>query len=474
MEEKVLRCNRKAMDCLNSGEYRDALSYLNQAQKLLRGVSLTTCSKIMGITLNNLGCYYKAVGKPNDAALYLTQAIEIEKKSATEVNNLAATHLNLCAIESMMGYHLKALENSLKAIHLLKDVYKHNEKATVTFVSAHFNASCEYKALLRNAESRRILEIGLNISKENLGFSHFLTEKLLNFEFSLRGKEKINSVNITPIKSIRSSTAATTIKKRNFKQSCDKSFDTRQNSLCYRMSKQRISPLMDRKEMFCKTEKKKKFRIKKVKVKKVKEKMCILEYQDKGNDKEVQVVNDKEVQVGNDQEKAAVLIQKTWKMFITRKNVMKKIMSEEILQAEKKMNRAYDEFERLKSKKLLYERKCIVKQIDLVPVPYHAKLHHKQLISSRYILKKPTKISIKPGFPIQKVLKIQSQFRKYLAMKKFVLIKSSIITIQKNWKRCQAMRKYRQTLHATKKIQAFFHENFPKIPKTPYLTFGII
>ena len=238
MEERVLRYNRKAMVYLNKSEYNNSFLYLTKAQKFLRGMSLSSCAKLMGITLNNFGCYYKSINDPEKARLYLTQALEVEKNNLTEVNNLAATHLNLCAIESQMGFHMKALENSLKAINLLRNLYKTNEKLASTFVIAHYNAGMEYKALLKTAESHKILEIGLEISKEFLGKDSYLTTKIEKTLASDYFFDKINTSKLSPLRSIRSSTAATT--KKRFKYHIDKSNEVLSNVSRY--SKGRISP----------------------------------------------------------------------------------------------------------------------------------------------------------------------------------------------------------------------------------------
>ena len=73
------------MHYMHKGDNEKCLSSLILAQKLLKGIPITSCAKLMGITLNNLGCYYKAVGQPEQALIYLRQAIEIEKNK----NNFA-------------------------------------------------------------------------------------------------------------------------------------------------------------------------------------------------------------------------------------------------------------------------------------------------------------------------------------------------------------------------------------------------
>jgi tetratricopeptide (TPR) repeat protein len=42
----------------------------------------------MALTMNNFGCAYKKVGKPNAALSYLETAFVIEKKVGSNVNDL--------------------------------------------------------------------------------------------------------------------------------------------------------------------------------------------------------------------------------------------------------------------------------------------------------------------------------------------------------------------------------------------------
>ncbi len=58
--------------------------------------------RLIGITLNNLGCFYKRNEKPKVALRYLKKALVIEAATVNDESNLAGTHLNICAISSHM------------------------------------------------------------------------------------------------------------------------------------------------------------------------------------------------------------------------------------------------------------------------------------------------------------------------------------------------------------------------------------
>jgi len=85
--------------------------------------------KLFSLTLNNFGCYYKKVRKPNAALKYLKAALNLEKadKGITKVE-LAGTYLNLCAIYSGLNRHFDAVQNAVKAIHLVKRSLRYIDK----------------------------------------------------------------------------------------------------------------------------------------------------------------------------------------------------------------------------------------------------------------------------------------------------------------------------------------------------------
>lgn len=96
-EEVILDLNKQAMDCLNDERtVPQTLKLLQKADKLLEKSGKTSDTYwIQSITLNNFGCYYKKVGKPNSALKFLNQALNLEMKSGQEAIAIAGTRLNM-------------------------------------------------------------------------------------------------------------------------------------------------------------------------------------------------------------------------------------------------------------------------------------------------------------------------------------------------------------------------------------------
>ena len=109
------------MDLLKDSNFEESLEILTTALKILAPADNTKIKyKLLSITQNNLGCYYKRKNQPKIALNYLSQACKSEKKGQLDNTTRSGTYLNICAIYSTLGKHKMALKNSLKALSLLK------------------------------------------------------------------------------------------------------------------------------------------------------------------------------------------------------------------------------------------------------------------------------------------------------------------------------------------------------------------
>lgn len=176
----VFSYNRRAMEFLRNEDYKTALTYLSKAEELLNTGSVSNLHKLYGITLNNFGCFYKRTGNPSLALNFLRKALEIETKPPVDINNLAGTHLNICAILSQIEDHHKALSHALKALNLLKSRYLDDPSLLTTLLVAHHNSGVEYEFLSQTSDAFGIYQKGWKIASDNLGDAHALSMSLKN------------------------------------------------------------------------------------------------------------------------------------------------------------------------------------------------------------------------------------------------------------------------------------------------------
>jgi len=162
----VLQCNRSAMDLLRKERFKESLELLHQAQDLLN--ESPHCLPLLGITLNNLACYYKHMGKLKVSLNFLEQALAVES-SIQKCSNLAGTLLNICAVASQLGRHSEALTYAVRAISCTDST---NEK---TRVIALHNAAVEFEHLNRTDEAVEHYTKALKLAQTSLGSKHPLT-----------------------------------------------------------------------------------------------------------------------------------------------------------------------------------------------------------------------------------------------------------------------------------------------------------
>jgi tetratricopeptide (TPR) repeat protein len=136
------------MSYLSKGDHKTSLNLLKRAEGLARG------SEMKSAVLNNLGCYYKKVGKPRLALMYLEKARDIESKDPS-AKTIAKTHLNYCAILSELGKHSEALVHVMKAVVMLQDEFlrlrlarkSYNEEKIEVLAVAYQNYAVELEFL---------------------------------------------------------------------------------------------------------------------------------------------------------------------------------------------------------------------------------------------------------------------------------------------------------------------------------------
>jgi tetratricopeptide (TPR) repeat protein len=112
LHDFILHLNRDAMSYLKEENYTLALKTLKDADKLLKTLNSSQHPKLEGITLNNFGCFYKRINKPNVALKFLKQACEKESVEPIDAVNLSGTLLNICAIYSQRAGTRKWLQSA--------------------------------------------------------------------------------------------------------------------------------------------------------------------------------------------------------------------------------------------------------------------------------------------------------------------------------------------------------------------------
>lgn len=180
VEPLVLNWNRVAMEYLREDKFSESLRLLQKAEELLKYPDGTDPSKLLAITYNNLGCYYKKTQKYQIALKYFIRAQDIEVTSVADKTNLAGTHLNICSVYSSMKQHEKALTHGILAVKFLKEANE-SEKNSGTMISliiALHNTGFEYEVLKEKDNALNTYKCGLDLATKHLGTDHQITTAL--------------------------------------------------------------------------------------------------------------------------------------------------------------------------------------------------------------------------------------------------------------------------------------------------------
>jgi len=196
VETLVVSCNKDGMDRLRQGDVKSAFEQFKYAEAILLANQMEGDStSLLATTCNNLGCYYKKVGKFHGALGYLRRALKLEVELKTDEVTLAGTHLNLCAVLSKLEKHDKALQHALVALDMLNkkidkvDTQASQDDYTILSIAYH-NVGLEREHMQQWDQATIAFRTGYEVAKRFLGESHALTVTLLNNSNAVLKKSK--------------------------------------------------------------------------------------------------------------------------------------------------------------------------------------------------------------------------------------------------------------------------------------------
>lgn len=170
------------MDALRKGQLKPAFEQFKYAEAVLMANQAEgDVTQLSAVTCNNLGCYYKKVGKYHGALSYLRRALKMEVELKTDAVTVAGTHLNVCAILSKLEKHDKAVQHALQALELIDDRVNgfEAEKASQDDYSvlaiAYHNVAVERDLLHQYDKAAAAFQQGYEVAQKFLGEDHPLS-----------------------------------------------------------------------------------------------------------------------------------------------------------------------------------------------------------------------------------------------------------------------------------------------------------
>lgn len=181
----VLGCNKDGMEALKGGMHQAAFEQFKYAEAILiSNQAEGDHSSLLAVTCNNLGCYYKKVGKFHGALSYLRRALKMEVDLNTPEVTLAGTHLNICAILSKLGKHDKAVQHAMSALELMNQLMSVVEAEEMSkedyavLAIAYHNVALEREFLHQDERAATAFKQAYQVASAALGEEHPLSISL--------------------------------------------------------------------------------------------------------------------------------------------------------------------------------------------------------------------------------------------------------------------------------------------------------
>eukprot|EP00930_Biecheleria_cincta_P042665 TRINITY_DN29355_c0_g1_i1.p1 TRINITY_DN29355_c0_g1~~TRINITY_DN29355_c0_g1_i1.p1 ORF type:complete len:951 (+),score=199.94 TRINITY_DN29355_c0_g1_i1:64-2916(+) len=186
VQRLIVSCNRDGMTSMREGNLKAAFEQFKYAEAILLANQLEgDNTSLLATTCNNLGCYYKKVGKFHGALSYLRRALKMEVELQTDEVSLAGTHLNLCAVLSKLEKHDKAVQHALMALEKMNKKIAAADKGasqddyTVLSIAYH-NIGLERELMKEWDQAATAYRTGYEVARRFLSENHALTITLLN------------------------------------------------------------------------------------------------------------------------------------------------------------------------------------------------------------------------------------------------------------------------------------------------------
>mmetsp|Transcript_3625 Transcript_3625/g.13281 ORF Transcript_3625/g.13281 Transcript_3625/m.13281 type:complete len:984 (+) Transcript_3625:103-3054(+) len=206
VQDLILSCNKDGMDSLrkaqserNDPHLKAAFEQFKYAEAVLLANQMEQDNAaLLAVTCNNLGCYYKKVGKYHGALSYLRRALKMEMELKADEVTVASTHLNICAILSKLEKHDKAVQHALSALQLMSKTASrqdHNmgaDEYSVLAIAYHSVAK-EREFLQQLDQAALAFQTGYQVADRLLGENHPLTITLMRNCEAVLHKSKADS-----------------------------------------------------------------------------------------------------------------------------------------------------------------------------------------------------------------------------------------------------------------------------------------
>ncbi|OMJ93363.1 hypothetical protein SteCoe_3719 [Stentor coeruleus] len=475
------------MESLKENKLQDAFRMLQKAEEMLKFPDGNDFTKLLAITNNNLGCYYKRIQKLPLALEYLFKALKVEIHNVYDKSNLAGTHLNICAVYSLMNQHEKALGHGVLAIKILKEAYDEDKetKTLTSLIVALNNTGFEYELLKDYEGAQNVYKNGLDLAGKNLGYEHPVTLALakayknimlVKSEKPSKKSSFVKKNDVGKLPKIKSFTGRNrslgsntrffssendNSSSRGYKTNSNKTFDEK-------VATKKHLPKIEKTVTVSKRSKK---ILEVSKIHSLEEKITELQNQIAIYQQKYKQLEEKSLKPKLDKTAAAIKIQRFWR----KKYKTKPLLLPPVIPTETKAKKSKKELNQLKNQPL---KDHPHNQTKISPASF--KISKNNVISfhaqKNYGNNRIQRKIVIPLYPIReskietkemKAILIQSSIRGFLARKRYEKMKHSAIKIQSAYRRYQCTNLFRYIRNAVLTIQSKWRNYHKKSCNSP-------
>ncbi|OMJ72685.1 hypothetical protein SteCoe_28819 [Stentor coeruleus] len=166
--EEIFSENFRALKLVSECAYHAAEDVLLKTLDCFKESESPSIEEVM--TLNNLGYIQHKLGNHKDSLTILTRAALFTPNFPSEIQYSIGTLVNLCSVNSALGFHQIALQQAFKALEISESSLQPEILAII-----HYNIASQLALMERSDKAKHFFQETLTLSKNHFGSNHKLT-----------------------------------------------------------------------------------------------------------------------------------------------------------------------------------------------------------------------------------------------------------------------------------------------------------
>ena len=166
-KEEIISENSQAAKLLSEKKFLAAEEILKPLIETFEESSEPSFLEV--VTLNNIALLYQKTNDSYVSISYLSRALLFTPSSPSEFLYMIGTYINLCSINSSLGFHEEALQNGYKALEISDSINSIEIKGIITY-----NIACQLKLMQNYDKASQYFRDTISYTQSHKGINHKL------------------------------------------------------------------------------------------------------------------------------------------------------------------------------------------------------------------------------------------------------------------------------------------------------------